>query len=297
MLVSLDLTLMRARRCAFTLTELLVVMGVIGTLAVLTLVGVRKISQDAKLALGTNTVVAALNEARSLAIKEHNDVLVAFFPRLDGPRTQVVEVIIAEWTGDTILNTNTDPNCNRTGTERIDRFLPVSGVPVRRLPKGISVATPFYHRSRIDRDDYWEPLTYLPWVDSTGQGELIGQPAGVLFSADGTRILRNSHSDTSRSWIDFDDNGEMRIEGDSVPADRIFLNCFREFDQIYENDEPFVSLAPFLAVYDFEDALEYKKGDWSVGDDIEQDLVGPSGYITELGNRIHFNRYSGVIMR
>jgi type II secretory pathway pseudopilin PulG len=155
----------RCRRRTFTLTELLVVMGVIGTLAVLTLVATRKISQDAKLALGTNTVVAAINEARSLAIKEHKDVLVAFFPRLEGTRTQVVEVIVAEWTGDTILNTNTSTGCNPTGTERIDRFRPVSGLPIRELPKGISVASPFYHSSSTANDANWEPLTYLPWVD------------------------------------------------------------------------------------------------------------------------------------
>jgi prepilin-type N-terminal cleavage/methylation domain-containing protein len=50
-LLSRDVTPRHSPRHAFTLTELLVVMGVIGTLAVLTLVATRKISQDAKLAL------------------------------------------------------------------------------------------------------------------------------------------------------------------------------------------------------------------------------------------------------
>jgi prepilin-type N-terminal cleavage/methylation domain-containing protein len=297
-LLSRDAKPRQRPRRSFTLTELLVVMGVIGTLAVLTLVATRKISQDAKLALGTNTVIAALNEARSLAIKEHKDVMVAFFPRLEGPRAQIVEVVVAEWTGDTILNTNTSIGCNPTGTERVDRFRPVSGVPVRVLPKGISVASPFYHSTSTANDANWEPLTYLPWVDcSTGNGELIGQPAGVMFAADGSRILRNSHSDTSRSWIDFDDNGEVRRDGVDEPADLIFLNCGREFDHVCEDDETFISLAPFLAVYDFDEALERKTLDWSDRDNREEELIGPPGYITELGNRIHFNRYSGVVMR
>ena len=75
------------------------------------------------------------------------------------------------------------------------------------------------------------------------------------------------------------------------------MNWSREFDQIYADDETFVSLAPFLAVYDFDEALERKTLDWSDRDNLEEELVGPPGYITELGNRIHFNRYSGVIMR
>ncbi|MHC5006403.1 MAG: pilus assembly FimT family protein [Planctomycetota bacterium] len=266
-------------RHAFTLTELLVVMGVIGTLAVLTLVATRKISQDAKLALGTNTVTAALNEGRALAIKEHKDVVVAFMARLDGPKTQVVEITVAQWTGDTYLNTN-GPNPR---DDAIDRFLPVPGLPVRRLPKGISVASPFYHSGST--------------AFGTGQGELIGQPAGVMFAADGARILRNSHSDSARSWIDFNNDGLVQLDQTDHVPETMPLNWSREFDQIYEDDETFVSLAPFLAVYDFDEALERKTLDWSDRDNLEEELVGPPGYITELGNRIHFNRYSGVVMR
>jgi prepilin-type N-terminal cleavage/methylation domain-containing protein len=289
-----DLAPDRFRRRAFTLTELLVVIGVIGTLAVLTLVAARKISKDARLALGTNTVIAALNEARSLAIKEHKDVMVAFMARLDGPRTQVVEVILAEWTGDTYLNTN-GPNIE---DDPIDRFLPVPGVPVRRLPRGVSVASPFYHSSSTADDANWEPLTYLPWVDfDSGQGEMIGQPPGVMFAADGSRTLRNSHSDSARSWIDFNNDRLVRLDQQDYVPENVPLNWSREFDQIYEDDETFVSLAPFLAIYDFEEALELKTLDWSDRENRELELIGPDGYITELGNRIHFNRYSGVVMR
>jgi type II secretory pathway pseudopilin PulG len=300
-MLSLDLKHVSPRRRTFTLTELLVVMGVIGTLSVLTLIGVRKISKDARLALGTNTVVAALNEGRALAIKEHKDVVVAFMARLDESGDQVVEVVLASWTGDSYLNTSQGGG----RADVIDRFLPVAGVPVRRLPKGISVASPFYHSTDTANDDKWEPLTYLPWVDQdTGDGELIGQPPGVMFAADGTRILRNSHADTSRSWIDFNNDERVRFDETNYPPETVQLDWEREFDQVYEDDECFVSLAPFLAVYDWDQAVAQKGSTWSLDyhdavpyANAVNELIGPNGYITERGNRIHFNRYSGVIMR
>ena len=67
------------------------------------------------------------------------------------------------------------------------------------------------------------------------------------------------------------------------------------------DDEPFVVIAPFLAVYDDDEAREL--GDTANWDDpqiYQQDLVGlpnDPGYITENANRIHFNRYTGVVMR
>ena len=294
-LLSRDVKPRRGPRHAFTLTELLVVMGVIGTLAVLTLVATRKISQDAKLALGTNTVIAAINEARALAIKEHKDVMVAFFPRMDGPRSQVVEVIVAAWTGDTYRN--------ETGFgELIDRFVPIAGAPVRTLPKGISVASPHYHRIFTDQDQTWRPVTYLPWVDpDTGEGELIGQPPGVMFADDGARILRNSHADSSRSWIDLNNDERVQRGPNDYLPEEVPTGTAEDFKQRFEGDETFISLSPILAVYDFDEALEHKTLEWGERgepeENLQDELTGPDGYITQLGNRIHFNRYSGVVMR
>ena len=48
------------RRSAFTLLELLVVMGILLVLATLTAISVGKVTRDAKLANATNTLVAAL---------------------------------------------------------------------------------------------------------------------------------------------------------------------------------------------------------------------------------------------
>ena len=83
----------------FTLTELLIVMGVIGVLSTLTLVAVRVIARDARLSSATNTVMAALDNARALAMKRNKPVLVAFYPEVEGRRSRV-EIITAAWAGD-----------------------------------------------------------------------------------------------------------------------------------------------------------------------------------------------------
>ena len=81
-------------RRGFTLIELLIVMGVIGVLSVLTLVSVTAITADARLSSATNTVTAALANARALAIKNNAIVLIVFRPQLVGTREQVVEITV-----------------------------------------------------------------------------------------------------------------------------------------------------------------------------------------------------------
>ena len=89
----------RLRRTAFTLLELLVVMGILLVLAVLTAFSVGKVTSDAKLANATNTLVAMLGNARAIAIRDNAYVMVSFriapdrraraVPR-DPPAVQVV---------------------------------------------------------------------------------------------------------------------------------------------------------------------------------------------------------------
>ncbi len=42
--------------------------------------------------------------------------------------------------------------------------------------------------------------------------------------------------------------------------------------------------------------IQQRTNDWSTATGYENDLTGPEGYISRLGRRIHFNRYTGVIM-
>ena len=93
---------------AFTLLELLVVMGILLILAVLTTMSVGKVTRDAKLANATNTIVASLGTARAIAIRDNTFVVVTFRIAPDRrsralPRDpQTVQVVVARWTGESI---------------------------------------------------------------------------------------------------------------------------------------------------------------------------------------------------
>ena len=146
------------RRNAFTLTELLIVMGVIGALSALTLVSVRAVTRDARLASATNTVTASLDNARAMAMKQNTVVVLVFRPRFVGVREQVVDVVIARWTGDTPVDMAT--------LMTFDRFVPMFDVPVRSLPKGIKVAGPSYGNTAYaqNADFVWTTQTHLPAI-------------------------------------------------------------------------------------------------------------------------------------
>ena len=259
----------------FTLIELLVVMGVIAVLAVLTLMSMRAIANDARLASATNTVKAALDNARALAMKNNTIVLIVFRPRLEGvhKQKQEVDIYTAKWTGESILNP--------IGPNVVDRFVPIPAVAVRTIPAGIKVAAPKYGK---DLDDVWITQAHLPAIDQeTGSGEAPGEMIGIMYGPEGTTITRNSQSDSNQSFVDFNNNGSQDIN--NVDMD----------DQMFEDDEPFVAMAPFLAVFDDDEAREiYDTKLWTDPETRDDDLTE---YITQFAKRIHFNRYTGVVMK
>lgn len=267
----------------FTLIELLVVMGVIAVLAVLTLMSMRAIANDARLASATNTVKAALDNARALAMKNNTIVLIVFRPRLEGvhKQKQEVDIYTAKWTGESAFFIDS------FGNQKVkDRFVPIPAVAVRTIPAGIKVAAPRYG---ADEDFVWNTQSHLPAIDpQAGAGEVRGKLIAIMYGPEGTTITRNSQSDSNQNFVDFDNDGLQRIIGD--------VN-----DQASEDDEPFLAMAPFLAVYDDDEARELKTLDWSNSNQGEEnyrdELTGPLGYITQFADRIHFNRYTGVVMK
>ncbi|MCH8164475.1 MAG: prepilin-type N-terminal cleavage/methylation domain-containing protein [Planctomycetes bacterium] len=294
------------RRCAFTLVELLVVMGVIAVLATLTLVSVRAITDNARLSSATNTVMAALDNARALAMKKNTIVLVVFRPRFEGNNKQVVEIVTARWSGEapTAWVSYSPPLL-----QVVDRFVPIPDVPVRALPPGTKVAGPSYGAGE---DLVWVTQSHLPAIDqSSGLGEVRGQLIAVMYSADGTTLTRNSQTDSARTFVDFNNDGIQDVAGSSIdyniiPPPTIAVSDFNEayFDHRFENEETYVSVVPFVAVYDDDQAREtYGDDDWNDPQQYLGELTNndpnnpPLGYIAQFADRIHFNRYTGVAMK
>lgn len=274
---------------AFTLTELLVVMAVIAVLGGITVIAVRGISKDARMASAENTLVAVLDNARAVAMKENRIVLLVLRPRLVGDREQVVEAHLAQWTGESGFNSD---GCVRV----VDRFVPIPGIPPRPLPRGIKVAGPRYGE---DKDDHWATQPHLPAIDqsnpTSSTSEEPGEMLGVMFAPDGTVIYRNSRSDSLRTWFDANGDGLIRHRGIDYPVSDNSVDCGFFFYSI-QDDETFVNFSPFLAVFDDDDARERRTNDWTTQNGYEADLTDPAGYIAEFGRRIHFNRYTGVVM-
>jgi len=214
----------RVARRAFTLLELLVVMGILLVLATLTVISVGKVTRDAKLANATNTVVAALGTARAIAIRDNAYVMVTFRVAPDRrakalPREpQVIQVVTARWTGEVVDSNTPLPSPNPTGAERMpfnnatgnpdtsaDRFIPVAGVPARDLPAGILVAGPAFgfvtDTATGTNDRQWRtqprfagtvnlaatPPTFTPDLTKTELGWAIG----ILFGPNGRMLSRN----------------------------------------------------------------------------------------------------------
>ena len=161
------------KRRAFTLVELLVVMGIVGVLAVIVGLGVSKAATGARIAAATNDVIAALAQARAIAVRDRTDTVVAFRvyqptvpgsgsqpERPDFSKPQQTEIVIAKATRRVLrfMPPVSMPQANqqgrrysemvepsRTGANDdilVEEFWPVEGIQPKRLPVGMKVALP-----------------------------------------------------------------------------------------------------------------------------------------------------------
>lgn len=281
----------RAR--AFTLTELLVVIAIIATLSLVTLVSVRAVVAGARLSSATNTIVATLDNARALALKKNQFVLVVFRPRLEGTSRQFVELVVAEWAGDSMA----------VETSLIDRFVVATEVAPRALPVGIKVAGPAYGGDSYGPGDVLADLTWETQAQLPAPFEMPGRLIGVMYGPEGTTVSYNLRADSNEAFVDFNGDGQQRLGGVNYDYTAIAAAPAGLYDQVSEDDEPLVRLAPFLAVYDDDAARDARTNDWTTVEGYQRDLIGlpedPTvpGYITTFGTRIHFNRYTGVAMK
>jgi prepilin-type N-terminal cleavage/methylation domain-containing protein len=280
----------RARPVGFTLLELLVVMGILLLLATLTAIGVGKVTRDAKLANATNVLVAALGNARAVAIRDNAYVMVTFRVAPDRrgravPREpQVVQVITARWTGEVVTPSTPVP----TGLIALpddlfaDRFIAVPGVPARELPSGILVAGPAFgfvtDANPGQNDSQWRTqprfagsgnFAVVPpaYTQDRVRTEL-GWAIGVLFGPDGRMLSRNPEQVNEvviggdnqnayvKSFVDLDGDGYPNagttnlFSGSSGSANVDFF--------VYDEptDEPLVDYVPYLAVFNEVEARE-----------------------------------------
>lgn len=274
----------RGPRRAFTLVELLVVMGILVLLSVLTTVAVSGIARDARAKAAENTVATVLGAGRALAIQNGKMVLVTFRPVWDPTKPTVdqrTEAVISEWVGRTDFVPQQDG-----GPLLKDMFRRVPGQPPRLLAAGIKVAGP---RTDFDQDGVW--ITQ-PEFKNKERDRAIG----VLFGPDGTVLTRNPQSPATipqYAWLDANGDGDQNY-GSAGPA------VYFSYDEPI--DEPNINFVQFLVVYDDKDARErYDTTKWRAlidGQDAEdQRRKDLSEYISALSDRIHFNRYSGVVQR
>jgi prepilin-type N-terminal cleavage/methylation domain-containing protein len=294
---------------AFTLAELLVVIGIIAVLAVLTSVSVQRIAKDARLAAATNAVIAQLGTARAIAIRDNVPVIVTFRPVLVEPRIgsppkvsqkgQVTEVVIGKATGRLVV---LDEQSFETFGEQ---FLPVPGVPARRLARGIKISSPVAYVSPNLPE--WGTLPEY-------SNEEVGRSCCVCFGPDGSLRTRNpkipvdvqgafddANPDNSISligpWLDVNGSGNANTPSEMGPGGMTNPGTWDTFRS--ENEEPVLQYATLLAIYDYEDALE--RGDpeeWKSTAGANSEPVAHrnffNDYIPQFADFIGFNRWTGV---
>ena len=276
------------RRNGFTLVELIVVIVIMSILAGFSAIAYREIAADLRMSSAINTVTAALDNARAMAIKNNRYVMTVFRPRLDADGTeQVIDIVVAEWSGDSA-------NANRGDGDiwTYDRFTPVVGLPVRTIDGGVNVAGPGYGTGD---DDTWWVSTYLPANTVVSDNEPFGSLVGVLYSPEGRVVVRNAESGADRIWVDFNNDGDQTINAVEVvdwPWPSPLPSIGSYFDLEIPDGEPFISMTHILAVFNETECRSSSDISSWTSAGLRDNAY--TQYIDTTTDRIQFNRYSGV---
>ena len=302
---------------AFTLLELLVVIGIISVLSVATVISVQKVSRDVK-STGVNRVLGALTSARSEAIRSNTPTLVTF--RVvkdyeDPSKPEQVGVVVAQFTGDIRSAGSYGSTSNAYFSYR-----PVPTIAPRLLPEGIKVAAPyteFQSHQRGHLRQRGHPLElHGVGADGTHADHLrrgqhadhdlrhpqrtVGGGFAVLFSGDGTMIMRDPNTIVSAEksayrFVDFDADREFDVSKDTggYGGNSVY------FEQRQTDRDFLVNSAQFLVVYDEERAKEdVDFTNWDAEGGVVDFIRGRNAelgpWVTENADRIHFNRYTGL---
>ncbi|MDI9403766.1 MAG: prepilin-type N-terminal cleavage/methylation domain-containing protein [Limnohabitans sp.] len=284
----------RARR-GFTIIELLVVIGVIGVLAALTTIGARRLTAGSRLAAGTNAVTNALGIARAAAIRDSLPTGVVFRPVWDPAKPSIpqrVEMAFVRSTGERLVFNATAPIPGSA-----ERWLPVETLASIELPDGIKVAGPMYDPpgtfGSTPAEQVYATQIELPKMVNCSEAVDYARCVAVMFGADGqflTRPPRGGLGDM-KCFVDWDrDRAQEEDTGNCATGGN--FEIFWLQDDV--RDEPNLMFVPYLCVYDDKAARELSGGGWNNSTTMFNDLTGPNGYIAQYGDRISFNRFSGL---
>jgi hypothetical protein len=279
------------------------VIGVIGVLALLTTLGARRLTNGSRLAAATNAVTSAIGSARALAIRDSLPVVVVFRPVWDPAKPSIpqrVNVVFVRSTGERVAF-----GSNPAGPAVAERYLPIPGVQAVVLPEGIKVAGPMYDPpgsvGGVSSELVFATQPELPVIFTTCTEAIdCNRVVAIMFGPDGqflTRPPRSSLGDM-KSYVDWNNNGSL-ANPPADPQDVALGACGSGNFELYwlqdhPDDECNLMLVPFLSVYDDKTAREVRGQSWANENQIVAELTGPNGYIAQFGDKITFNRFSGL---
>lgn len=307
----------RARR-AFTLIELMVVIAIISVVSVISTVAFRALTKDARISTAKNTVLSSVRDARATALRTAQPVAVVFAAAWDPENPserQVTQCILMTWGG------IQEPVAN-SADEVVDVFRRVPDAPVRSLPAGMKVAAPFFAINSFQGpgiDYVWLTQPEFQFTDPAVIGgaiqEFPGEFIGILFDGTGRLVTSNVSSFAREALADLsgDDADGFDFPGPGSPSSDwlggSLVDTFErtnaasvygspEFNSYYHyneaRDEGYIQFAPYVAVYDDDEARELKQANWTTRVGYEAELAGPEGYIAQFGQRLDFNRFTGI---
>ena len=305
-------------RSGFTLIELMVVVGILISLATLTAISAAKVQKDARFSKAVSQVMNALETARTQAIKDHRPVLLAFTVKTErsgnaSADNMLTDNIKRQWTRivaarlrDECVNSIPTQTKPQTNSVFMDMFEPHPNFTPIDLPEGIKVAAPQMDFDR--RDAVW--ITQPTFRDSnTNFADMeYGAMIGVMFGADGallTKITGGGGANIGLGRyviVDADQNGAQMPENSVEDASGYFTYNI-------ENEEPNIQLAPFISVFNDAAMREiYDVNNWKgktrpawiegekcsiYGSGRTRMNCDQSEYINQFGEKIYFNRYTG----
>ena len=304
-------------RGGFTLIELMVVIGILISLATLTAISVSKVTKDARLSKAVSQVMNALETARTLAIKEHRIVMVVFTVKTERTGSTVsggvfTDTIKRQWTRilatrlrDELVNNSATATTANQGSVFMDMFEQHPNFSPIDLPEGIKVAAPQMDFER--NDDVWITQPTFRDTNTNFDDMEYGSLVGVMFDVNGSLLSKITGGGSANQGmgryavLDLDQNGlQLPLNSKENGAGWFTYNI--------EGEEPNIQLAPFLSVFNDAAMRElYDVNTWK-GPNFTAGWVPPcssfaSGrtrmncdqteYINQFGEKIYFNRYTG----